>query len=703
MKPWYQRTYLWGQVNITEDDPVNCDIEFWKSYWKDSGVEGVIINCGGIVSYYKSKFTDQYRAQSLGDTDYFRVWNDAARELNLSVIARMDINSTSRTMYEKYPEWYCKEIDGSPIMSQGRYVTCVNGGYYQQFIPEVFREIIEAYHPDGFADNSWAGLGWNQICYCDNCKDLFKKEYGLELPLKVDWDDTTYRTWIKWNYSIRIRNWEYYNQVTKRIGGEDCRWFGMLNADPFQTGGRFYDIKELIKDAEFIFCDHQSRDELSGFQQNSLNGALLRLASSENNIVAESMAHYYKGLRTFRLTSATEQETRKWMLSGISGGIAPWFHFVGGGTMDRRKLEISKSIYHWHKKNREYLIDRKNIANVGVVWNQESTIYYGRSQAQEKSAYPFVGFTVALSKAGIPFVPIHADDIGKYEDRLDTLILPNVAILSEKQKQSILEWISRGKNLILTGVTGCYDAEGEWAGNSEIHQVLGIELDHTFEGTLGNSAENWLNHEAHSYLKITKDHSIFSSIGDTDILPFGGMLSHTSSKGYLEKLCSLIPAFPIYPPEFAWIREESELGGVYAGVLESGSRVVFLAADIDRCYAKYKIPDHQKMLEGCVRWASSNHFPVVVEAPAHVVCNSYVKDDELIIELVNLAGCNVELGTLTENLPIGPCKVVINRPVHGEYAVGLVSGEKYRLFGNEKEVWFDVPKVGENELIVVKN
>ena len=86
MEPWYKRTFLWGQVNLTEDDPEKCDVDFWKEYWKKARVEGVIINCGGIVSYYQSRFSYQYRAKSLGERDYFGVWNQAARKQGLAVI-----------------------------------------------------------------------------------------------------------------------------------------------------------------------------------------------------------------------------------------------------------------------------------------------------------------------------------------------------------------------------------------------------------------------------------------------------------------------------------------------------------------------------------------------------------------------------------------------------------------------------------------
>ena len=125
MKPWYQSVHLWGQVNLTEDDPEKCDLAVWEDYWEKTRVEGVIINCGGIVSYYQSRFPYQYKARTLGDKDYFGIWVKAARRAGLAVVARMDINCTGEELYRLHPEWYCRDKDQHPILSQGRYVACV--------------------------------------------------------------------------------------------------------------------------------------------------------------------------------------------------------------------------------------------------------------------------------------------------------------------------------------------------------------------------------------------------------------------------------------------------------------------------------------------------------------------------------------------------------------------------------------------------
>ena len=702
-KPWYRKTFLWGQVNLTENDPKECDLDFWKDYWKRTGVEGVIINSGGIVSYYRSRFPYQYRALGLGEKDYFGIWNEAARQANLAVIARMDISCTTRDIYDRHPDWYCMDKEGNPILSQERYAACVNGGYYHEFIPQVFREIIESYHPDGFADNSWAGPGMKTICYCENCRRRFREDTGCNLPDGPDWEDSIYRKWIRWSFELRVSNWKLFNEVTTRYGGGDCKWFGMVNADPFSTGGRFYDMRRLLEDAPFIFCDHQSRDRKGGFECNSGNGALLRMISGENVIAAESMAHYYKGERTFRLCAASRQEVRKWMLTGMSGGIAPWFHFVGGGCLDRRKFEISQDLFRWMKENREYLEERTNLAKVGVVWNQETAVYYGREDPDGRGSGAFRGITRSLSKAGIPYLPIHADDIGKYKDRLELLILPGTAIMSEDQEQAVTAWLRQGKDLIVTGDTALYDEEGEWRGPGLLYEELGVEIESKLEGADAKDEDNWMVSDTHNYLEIAQPpHPIFRKLQGTGLLPFGGRIRRTASKGALRGVAAYIPPFPIYPPEFSWIRERPSLAAVYAGTLKSGSRVVYIPADVDRCYAALRIPDQRKLLEGAVRWAGRRALPVTVQAPGHVQCDAYRQEKRILIHLINLAGCEVPLGTLEENLPIGPLCVHLEGDLAGKKAKGLVSKEIWEIERGEAGAVIRIPHLEEHELIVVE-
>ena len=640
-KPWYETTFRWGQTNLTEDDPALCDLDFWKEQWKKTRVQGLIINGGGIVAYYQSKFPLQYRATSLGETDYFGIWNKAAREAGLIVIARMDINRTTKDFYDAHPDWFCRDKNGDPIISQDRYFTCVNSDYYKVYVPDILREIISLYQPDGFGDNSWKGLSRDKICYCDNCKTKFKAEAGLELPEKPDWNDPVYAQWIKWSYDCRTENWDLFNQVSMESGGENCLWLGMIHADPINLSGGFGDLRALSVRSKIILSDHQSRDPLNGFEQNSLNGNLLRLASgNENMIVTESMANYVRGFRSFRLASNPAEETQTWIEEGFAGGVSPWYHHIGGSQNDRRQFNTPVPLFQWHAENEKYLYNRTNIANIGIVWSQENADFHGRENAEEIALYPWTGFCRALTKHRIPFLAIHADDIEKYAGRIDVLILPDLAVLSPEQEKAVLSFTEKGGSLIFSGMTGEKDQFGISKTKNTLFDAFDLTLTGKTQGVFQTGTSNWEWSEAHSYLLLPeKRHEILNDFENTDILAFGGGLMDVQSRGALQPIAGLIPSFPIYPPEFSWIRERKpETGTIFAGETKSNARIVYFAADIDRCYGRTLLPDHAKLLTNAVQWASRSILPLSVSGTGNLDCAAYQQDNQYIIHIVNLTG-----------------------------------------------------------------
>ena len=97
--PWYRRVCRWGQTNITENDPPHYDIPFWRDYWKRTRVQGVIVNAGGIVAYYPSRFPLHHRAEFLNGRDLYGELAKAAHDDGLAVLARMDCNRTAADFY----------------------------------------------------------------------------------------------------------------------------------------------------------------------------------------------------------------------------------------------------------------------------------------------------------------------------------------------------------------------------------------------------------------------------------------------------------------------------------------------------------------------------------------------------------------------------------------------------------------------------
>src|SRR3984893_11415480 len=148
---WYRRTVRWGQTNITEKDPIRYDISWWREFWKRTQVQGVILNAGGIVAYYPSKYPLQHRAEFLGDRDLYGDLAKAARDDGLVVVARMDSNRTSDDFFKAHPDWFARDRSGNPYRAADQYAPGVTSPYYDEYLPAVLTEIIERSHPEGFA------------------------------------------------------------------------------------------------------------------------------------------------------------------------------------------------------------------------------------------------------------------------------------------------------------------------------------------------------------------------------------------------------------------------------------------------------------------------------------------------------------------------------------------------------------------------
>jgi hypothetical protein len=146
--PWYNRVTRWGQVNITEKDPAQYDIDWWRKYWKRTETNGVIINAGGIIAYYPTRIPLHHTSEYLQGRDLFGDLCKAAHEDGIAVFARMDSNRAHEDFYKAHPDWFAIDVSGKPYKAADLYISCVNSPYYNEHIPAILKEIAELYHPE---------------------------------------------------------------------------------------------------------------------------------------------------------------------------------------------------------------------------------------------------------------------------------------------------------------------------------------------------------------------------------------------------------------------------------------------------------------------------------------------------------------------------------------------------------------------------
>jgi hypothetical protein len=729
--PWYRRAYLWGQTNITEKDPVRYDIRWWREQWKRTEVQAVIINAGGIVAYYPSAFPLHHRAEFLGGRDLFGELTKAAHDDGLFVMARMDSNRTAEDFFQAHPDWFTRDSDGRPYRAGDTYVACINSPYYDEYLPSVLSEIIERSRPDGFTDNSWAGMGRESICFCAYCERAFRAKSGRALPRKADWDDPAYREWIMWSYARRLDVWELNNRTTRAAGGQDCIWSGMNSGSVTAQARSFRDLKEICRRADIMMLDHQRRDDDTGFQQNGDTGKRVHSLLGWDKLAPESMAMYQSGPGYYRVASKPAAEARMWMIAGIAGGIQPWWHHVGAYHEDRRMYRTAAPVMRWWKANERYLINRKPLATVGIVWSQRNTDFFGRDDAAERVDAPYTGFMHALVRARIPYLPIHVDEIEQNAGSLTLLVLPNVGALSEGQTASIRRFVQNGGSLFATGHTGLYDEWGDPRGDSVLADLFGCrrvgETPRLGASRQARAAQDRgvfaPSPSGHTYLRLSPElrgrvdgpmagdepaplgerHPVLRGFDETDILPFGGTLSPLTVDATATVPLTFIPAFPTYPPETSWMRQPTtDIPGLILS-RHGRARVAYMPADIDRRYASEHLPDHAALLANIVRWAAGDSLPIAVEGAGLVDCHLYEQSDRVILHIVNLTSEATWRAPLDELIRVGPFKVKIRFPQRSARPTArlLVAGVTRPVRLENGFAVVDVEAILDHEVIVV--
>jgi hypothetical protein len=706
-------------------DAERIDVAWWRAHWKRTAVQGVVLNAGGIVAYYPTHVRFHRRAEFLGDRDVFGELRQIAREDGLAVFARMDSNRAGEDCYRAHPDWFARDAQGEPYKVTDLYVACVNSAYYDEHIPAILTEIATRYQPDGFTDNNWNGPTRHQPCYCANCERVFDARTGEKIPRTRDWNSVVYREWIMWNYERRLEIWDKFNQVTRAAGGPDCIWVGMMAGAQNWQSRVFRDDREVYRRTEMIMLDDQRRFDDEGFQHNGEIGKRIRGVAGWDKVIPESMAMYQLADRNFRLAAKPVPEVRLWVVEGFAGGVQPWWHHVGSDQYDRRALQTATPLWQWHREHEEFLINRRPVATVGLLWSQRNMDFFGRDAGASHVDDPWNGFTQALVRARIPYVPVHLDDLEREAEELGlrVMILPNLGAMSDAQVAAVRRFVAAGGSLLATGLSSLCDEWGEVRSDFALADVFGVRLpaEHGSrnEETRGKWAESWTQ----TYLRLVPEmragvdgpnsgeepaiagerHPVLEGFAETDLIAFGGMLEPLNVDEGATVPLTFVPPVPLSPPESVWLREPAtRIPGLV--LRESkGSRIAYLAADVDRRFARDYLPDQGDLLANIVRWTLKDEVPLRVEGTGLIDCHLYRQSGRLVLHLINLTSAGTWRTPVHELVPLGPFRVSVrlSHGATGSEVRSLVSAEKPDASVGEGWIHFEVASLLDHEVLVI--
>jgi len=393
-------------------------------------------------------------------------------------------------------------------------------------------------------------------------------------------------------------------------------------------------------------------------------------------------------------------EIRMWAADGMAQGLRPWFIKFNAKPIDRRWLVVVKELFDWHYANERYLRNTRSLARVGLVYSQQSAWFYGGEQAREKIEEPALGFYEALVEGRIPFEMVHDRCLdAEHLSPFRTLILPNIAALSDAQCASLRAFVERGGGIAATYETSLYDEWGVRRADFGLASLFGASY-------AGKAEEKMRN----SYLSLEKDpassaaHPLLRGFEDAGrIINAVNQVDLTPADPSLFTPLRIVPSYPDLPMESVFPpRGGQQSPGVYMQQIGNG-RVVYFPGDIDRTFWQVLSVDHGNLLRNAVEWATNEAPPVTVEGKGVVDVALWEQKDSMTLHLVNLTNPMMMKGPVREIIPIQAQKISLQIPAgrHVGRVHLLVAGREIAYRSGRDSIFFETPSIGLHEVAAV--
>ncbi len=346
------------------------------------------LNMGGIAATYPTRIPFHTRSSGLGpNRDFFGEALRAAHAQGIRVVGRFDFSKTRKDAFDAHPEWFFRKADGSPVIYNGLYSTCINGGWYSSYAPRILTEALEAYEVDGLFFNMFGNQTRDYsgtyvgICHCDECRKRFRAAYGRDLPASEE--DADYRRFM-FDSSRRVAR--VFGELIHRLRPQA----GYFNYLEEWTDGIMSESNTAVS-RPLPLWPYTSSDNVNR-ARNSQPGKM------SVNLCMQFVDYAWR----FATVPAAEHPLRLWQNIAHGGALA----FAINGTLarfedrDMLAIDAARPVFAWAALNAQSLKGQSSLARVILLT--------GGPQASYRGIFRF------LSEQHIPFaVATNLDWIGK--------------------------------------------------------------------------------------------------------------------------------------------------------------------------------------------------------------------------------------------------------------------------------------------------
>jgi hypothetical protein len=632
----------WVQTNLRQVD-ATLDAKRLAEQLADMRANVILMGMGGIVSYYPTAVQFHYPSPDLpAGRDMF---GDVLRECHarkIRVVGRYDLSKTPKAVFDAHPEWFFRQANGEPVIYNGLYSVCINGGYYREQGMKILAEGLDKYDVDGLFFNAFGNQARDYsgrqvgLCHCDVCKAKYRELYHKDIPAAPD-DD--------------------YRQFMFKSSREVATAIGDLIHKKRPRAGYFNYIQEYT-DGIMSESNTAVARPLPLWPYSASDNVNRARNSQPGKMAVDLNMQFVDFWWRFATVPTGEIALRSWQ--NIAHGGALTFEMNGTfDQQDRQALETSKPIFRWVAANEKYYVNETSAARVLLLGSPPGS-------GREFGAEAYRGLFRLLTEEHVPFaVSDNMDWVGKRDFDL--------VIAADWAPAGLRGYAERGGRVLIAGAN---------APEFEVAPVV---------KTIP---------EIRGYVRV-RDHAAFPSLKDTDLLMLNGAFTEVRQSG--PALLTLIPPSMFGPPEYVHIdMKDTDTTAIVIKQLGAG-QVAWIPWNLGAMYYRHSLPAHAGLFRDVVRRLNP---PPQIRTNAHPLVEMSLmrqngpngQNERTLLHLINLSG-HSQTGYYP---PIPMSGIQVQVAGSFKTAKTLRSPNNLTVKINKGYTEFTIPKLSDYELVVLE-
>lgn len=455
---------------------------------------------------------------------------------------------TPHTLAKEHPDWLQRKITGEPAVFGGGTAFWIRKGdedvwvspyatewrkIYMKHIRQIAGTRIDGIYVDipywmthfeGW-ENTWASFD-------DYTVEAFRKQTGLNAKkdLKLgDFSDPNFRKWV----DFRIQTFtDFMHEISQNAKSVNPNIkiipeiYPGIEEAAVRVGADVYSLYPVVDavahEYEFGEGNHMaaSRNPLDWFSYQVGMHSFRAFAEGKPTWI---LNYSWDGQKNVSIAEAMKNLAMSEVMANANFWDAPGHSMAGSNDYPTRR-----EIFAWIKANEKTLYDRRTpIAPVGVYFSPKTRDYYA-----DDFITSYRGILILLMQKHLEFQVVTPRTLAAFEG--NTLVIPNVRILSDDEKGLLGKYATSGRTLVIMGedATHLDDRPNVIRLKNDIGAEYFAKLQKNFDSATPDDEPQFLNSlKAAQKVQVMAGTSVATSIAKVDGTPHIYFANFTGLRG----------------------------------------------------------------------------------------------------------------------------------------------------------------------------